>query len=321
VRVTGPGIARHPVRLAREAFAPTFQGSRRELAQITAWRVQAGLLFLWLAARCVHLSQAGIDLAAGSNAYTHPAFAQGLAVACVAESALFAVVTLRAQRLTLGPLLADAAFGIAGLAVMSAATSEAPGRAGSLNWMLPYTVATAVGLGLSFAGDGEREPVRGAVAGTGQGRWRRSLMAPRAVAVGALAAAYMVSVNLPRRLPADRPVQLWANDANYAGFFVAALVMAVLLRRWLTLISQRNAEAMRQAAELSHEAHWRAMTVDVFGPVLELLDSLATIGDEVPVPLRDEAGRLITLIEAVKPRAASSQAGGLGAAAVEGSGG
>jgi hypothetical protein len=75
MRVTGPRIARHPVRLAREAFAPTFQGSRRDLAQITAWRVQAGLLFLWLAARCVHLSQAGIDLAAGSNAYTHPALA------------------------------------------------------------------------------------------------------------------------------------------------------------------------------------------------------------------------------------------------------
>ena len=319
--MTGPGIARHPVRLAREAFAPAFQGSRRDLAQVTAWRVQAGLVFLWLTARCVHLAQAGIDLAAGSGAYTRPALAQGLAVACVVESVLFAAVTVRAQRLTLGWLLADAAFGIIGLAVMSAATSGAPERAGSLNWMLPYTVATAVGLGLSCASDGGGELVRGVFAGTGQCRRRRPLMATRAVAVAALAAAYMVSVNLPRRLPADRPVQLWANDANYAGFFLAAMVIAELLRRWLTLISQRNAEAMRQAAELSHEAHWRAMTVDVFGPVLELLDSLATIGETVPVPLRNEAERLITLIEAIKPRAASSQAGGQGSAAVEGRGG
>jgi hypothetical protein len=305
VCVTGPVIARHPVRLAREAFALTFQGSRRDLAQVTAWRVLAGLVFLWLAARCVHLAQAGIDLAAGSGAYTRPALAQGLAGACLAESVLFAVVTVRAQRLTLGALLADAAFGIVGLAVMAAATSGAPGRAGSLNWMLPYTVGTAVGLGLLSARDSGREPVRGIFAGTGQGRPRRwPLMAARAVAVAALATAYIVSVNLPRRFPADQPVQLWANDANYAGFFLAAIAIAVLLRRWLTLISQRNAEAMRQAAKLSHEAHWRALTIDVFGPVLELIDSLATIGEEVPASLREEAARLISLIEAVKPHTA-----------------
>ena len=70
----------------------------------------------------------------------------------------------------------------------------------------------------------------------------------------------------------------------------------------------RNAEAMRQAAELSHEAHWRALTVDVFGPVLELLDRLEAVGDEVPAPVRDEAARLISLIEAVKPRAAQRSA-------------
>jgi len=46
---------------------------------------------------------------------------------------------LRAQRLTGWALLGDAAFGVVGLAVMSAATTMTPGRAGSLNWMLPYT--------------------------------------------------------------------------------------------------------------------------------------------------------------------------------------
>jgi hypothetical protein len=137
----------------------------------------------------------------------------------------------------------------------------------------------------------------------------------RVVAVGALAAAYIVSVNLPRRLPGDRPAQLWSNDANYAAFFLAAVVLAVLLRRWLAMISRRNAEAVRQAEQLSHEAHWRAMTGDVFGPVLELLDNLAVIGEQVPASLRDEAGRLINLIEAVNPNTGSPTALGRGAAA------
>jgi hypothetical protein len=312
------GIAWHPARLARDAFALTFRGSRRDLEEVTVGRVQAALLFLLLAARCFHLAQAGIDLAAGHGVYTRPGLAGGLAAACVAESALFAAVTLRERRLTLGALLGDAVFGIAGLVVMSAATSAAPGRAGSLNWMLPYTVTTAVGLGLLFAGDARPEPATGGPARPGNGVRRWPLVLARAVAVGALAAAYIVSMNLPRRLPGDRPAQLWSNDANYAAFFLAAVVLAVLLRRWLAVISRRNADAVRQAAQLSHEAHWRAMTVDVFGPVLELLDSLAVIGEQVPASLRAEAGRLISLIEAVNPLTGSTAPRGLGAEAIEG---
>ena len=297
-------------RLAREAFALTFRGSRQDLAEVTARRTQAALLFLVLAARCVILAQAGIDVAVGSGAYTRPPLAVGLAVACVAESVAWALVQLRAQRLTVGALLGDAVFGVAGLAVMSAATKATPGRAGSLNWMLPYTVVTAVGFGLLAAGD--LRPA-GDVTGPGVGEELRHglLLVSRSAVVVMLAAAYLLSVSLPRRL--DPPVQLWTNDANFVWFFGAALVVSVLLRRWLTLISTRNAEARRQAAELSHEAHWRALTVDVFGPVLELLDGLEAIGDAVPVQFRREAERLIRLIEAVKPRPSRVPPAGAGA--------
>ncbi len=308
-RAAAPETGWHPVALAREAFTSAFQGSRRELAEVTAWRTQAALVFVWLAARGALLVQAGIDLAVGRDAYTHPGLAEGLALACLVESALLALLTIRAQRLMLWPLLADALFGIAGLAVMSAATTLTPGRAGSLNWMLPYTVATVVGLALLSAFDGKPAPGTRA----GRPRWL-PLPAAQAVAVTALAAAYLVSVNVPRRLPQDDPLLLWGNAANYAGFFLAAFVLAVLLRRWLAKIGQRNDEAARQAAELSHAAHWRALTVDVFGPVLELFDELAGIGDEVPAPLRSEAGRLIRLIDAVRPdteeTSAASSSGG-----------
>ena len=302
----------HPVALAREAFSEAFQGSRRELAEVTAWRTQAALAFVWLAARAAHLVQAGIDLAVGHGAYTRAGLAEGLAVACLVESALFAMVTMRAQRLMLWPLLADAAFGIAGLAVMSAATTAAPGRAGSLNWMLPYTVATGVGLALLSASDGEPAPATRPARGGRRRRW--PLVATQAVTVIALAAAYLVSVNVPRRLPGDDLLLLWGNAANYVGFFLVSFVLAVLLRRWLAKIAQRNDEAARQAAELSHAAHWRALTVDVFGPVLELLDQLAVIGEGVPAALRSEAGRLIGLIDAVRPETeettAASPSGG-----------
>jgi hypothetical protein len=311
--VIEPGIAWLPARLARDAFAPTFKGSRQNLEEVSGWRLQTALVSLLLAARCVHLAQAGIDLAAGHGAYTRPGLAEGLAVACLVESVVFGAVTVGARRLTLGALLGDAAFGIVGLAVMSAATSAAPGRAGSLNWMLPYSVTTAVGMGLLFAGDAQPKSDLGATADLGG--WVRRIrpaVLARAASVGALAVAYIISVNLPRRLPSDRPVLLWANDANYPAFFLSALVLSVLLRRWLVVIGQRNAEAIRQAAQLSHEAHWRAMTVDLFGPVLEMLDSLAVIEEQVPASLREEAGRLISLIEAVNPLTGASTAGGFG---------
>jgi hypothetical protein len=306
--VTDPAAAWHPVRLAREAFALTFRGSRRDLEEVTARRIQAALVFLVLAARCIHLAQAGIDLGAGYHAYTHPRLAVGLAAACLGESALFAVVVLRARRLTLWALLGDAAFGITGLMVMSAATTMTPGRAGSLNWMLPYTVTTAVGLGLLLAGDSRAVPPGARVRpGTG-GRWLWPRVVARAAVVGSLAAAYLLSVYLPRRLRGDGTAQLWANDVNYLVFFVASAVVALLVRRWLTVISRRNAETARQAAELGREAHWRALTIDVFGPVLELMDDLAVIGEQVPPSLRQEAGRLISLIDAVNPHARSPAA-------------
>jgi hypothetical protein len=271
----------------------TFRGSRQDLDEVTASRTAAALLVLLLVARGVILVQAGIDVAVGSSAYTIPGLAVGLAVACLAESVVWALAELRAKRLTAGALLADAIFAVAGLAIMSAATAGTPIRVGSLNWMLPYAVTTAVGFGLAA---GDLRPADGAA--NGPERRRGGSVAPAAAVVAVLAAAYLLSVSLPRRL--DPPVQLWTNAANFAWFFGAALVVSILLRRWLTLIRAHNAEAMRQAAELSHEAYWRALTVDVFGPVLELLDDLERVGDTIPAPLRAEAGRLIGLIEAVR---------------------
>ncbi len=145
--------ARNPIAVAREVRELTFRGSRAELERATALRLQAAVVLLFLAARCFHLGQAGVDLALAGHAYTVEWLALLLGVACVVESLGVAALTLGARRLTWGRSSPTLVFGVAGLALMAVATSSGPGRTGSLNWMLPYTVATATGLGALAGGD------------------------------------------------------------------------------------------------------------------------------------------------------------------------
>ena len=235
----------------------------------------------------------------GRGAYTRPGLAGGLALACLVESALLAVLIRRAQRLMLWPLLADAAFGIAGAGsdVGRDDRDARPGRiaeldAASTRW------PPAAGLALLSAFDGE--PVPGTRAG--RQRWL-PLAAAQAVAVLALAAAYLVSVNVPRRLPQDDPLLLWGNAANYVGFFLVAFVLAVLLRAGGSPIARRNdarrARRGRRAEPCGALAGLDRLTCPARCSILS--DELAAVGEEVPVPLRTEAGRLIRLIDAVRP--------------------
>ena len=305
------------VRSARDAVALTFRGSRAELDRVIALRLQAVIVLIFLTTRCVHLGQAGVDLALARSAYTHEGVALALGAACGAESVLFAAVTLRARRLLRGALLGEALFGMVGLGLMAFATSSTPGRAGSLNWLLPYTVATAAGLGVVARGDLEVRPPGGRTSGLA-GLWRRraarTVKAMRGNTMGwlpgtwaaavmvALAGVYVLSVNLPYRLPDERATQIWGNAANYPLFFAAATLGVRFLRHRLAVIAARNTEVTSAAAALAHEAQWRAVAVDVFGPVIALLERVADLSDgEVPVPVRSEADRLISMIEAVRP--------------------
>jgi hypothetical protein len=301
----------HPIWMAKDAFALTFQGSRDELAEVTSRRVPAALLLLWLTGRCVHLAQAAIDLGAGTDAYGRtPVLAVGLGVACVVESALVGAAMLRRRRLTLGAMLCDAAFGVAGLIVMSAATAGSAAQLGSLNWMLPYTVATAAGLGLLQAGEpGPRS------------RRRWLLLMVQVPAVAALTVGYLLSAYAAGSITASDAGQLWADAANYPAFFLAGLVLAVGLRRWVTLIGDRNAQAAQQADELSRQTSWAEMTETVLGPVLDVIDQLALVEDTVPQPMRAEADRLMALIDQVGPGRREHGSLGIASAGVPDGGG
>jgi hypothetical protein len=282
---------RGPLGIARDVVTLTFRGSRADLARATGLRLEAALVLIFFSARCVHLGQAGVDLALAGRSYTDEPLAIGLSVACLVESVAVAGACLRAGSLRPGALLADATFGAVALMVMSAACSTTPDRAGSLNWMLPYTVATSAGLGLFAAGDlVERRGKTGAMR-----RW------PAVVALG-LSGVYVVSELLPHRLHDEHLAQILGNAANYAVFFIAAFLAKMFVRRRLSLIASRNAEVTRAAAEVAHAAQWRAAVVDVFGPVVTLLDRVADAEDgQLPPSIRQEADRLISMIEAVRP--------------------
>jgi hypothetical protein len=301
------------VRVAREVLALTFRGSRAELELATALRLQAAVVLIFLAVRCVHLGQAGVDLALASHSYTTEWLAVGLGAVCLMESVAIAAVTLGARRLTRGAILADAAFGVVGLGVMALATTSGPGRAGSLNWMLPYTVATATGLGALAGGDLVDGSARAVLLGRHDrgasrraARWR---VWPLVLALG-LGGAYVASAYLPHRLGHDQPGQIWGNAANYLVFFAAGALTVEVARRWVSVMAARNAEVTAAAAEVAREAQWRAVAVDVFGPVLVLLDRVIGLADgEVPAPVRQEAGRLIAMIDAVRPGDGAGPAG------------
>lgn len=294
---------RSPIRVSREVLSTTFQGSRAELERETAVRLQTAVVLLFLAVRSVHLGQAGVDLALAGRAYTVEWLAVVLGVACMAESVVLAAWTLGARRLTPRAMLADAAFGAVGLAVMAVATSSGPGRAGSLNWMLPYTVATATGLGVLAGGDlvGAASPVASRFDHDRGGPPVRRRLWPLVAVVG-LGGAYVASAYLPHRLAYDSPGQIWGDAANYIVFFVAGALTLMVGRRGVMAMSARNAEVAAAAAELAREAHSRAIAVDVFGPVVALLDRIVDLPDgEFPGSVRDEADRLISLIDAVRP--------------------
>jgi hypothetical protein len=270
--------------MCREAVRPAYLGSRADLERVTEARVGTGLLLLFLGGRAIHLVQALIDVSIGYAAYTRGAVAVTWAVCCALESTILGAIALRRGRLTRAPLLGDAVFGLCGLVCLSYATVGTAGRTGSINWMLPYCVATAAGLGL-LAGE------------------RRRVDWSSAVTVLVLAATNAASMGLLRSSGGDPLGRILLDSANFPLFYLGAVGLARRLRRRLDVIAAGNEHAKTQAAQIAAQAHWRAVSVDVFGPVLDLLDRATVMGDEVPPALRAEARRLIGLIEATNPRA------------------
>ncbi len=298
---------------ARQVRSGVFRGSRRQLATVTAQRLMLAMVLLYCAGRMFHLSQAAVDLTVAGSSYTRYWLALAAGAACLVESGLLLWRFLRRGRLSAGGLLAEAAFDVAALAALSAATTAAPGRAAAINWMLQYSVATCAGLGLVAGGDlmeaatglaplpSDDVVPSGALGARRPDGARTAWWSP--AVVGLLMVAYTAGTLLPHPVTGEDVGQVVGNCANFPVFFLAGFAASAFLRRVVKVTGLRNAEVARAAAALAEQAQWRAVGADVFGPVSALLDELSGTTGPVPERMQLEAGRLIELIEAVRPSA------------------
>jgi hypothetical protein len=281
----------------RLAFSPSVTSTGKDVEQVMAARIRASLVVVFLSARLFHLAQAAIAVAVARSTFTRPHLAEALAAACLVESACLGWVLLRDRELSLRVLVCDAVFAAAGLVVMSAALSADLDRmTGSLDWMLPYSIATGAGLGLVALG-------RIAPAdSTGESRFGLGRNAGRVAGAAALVVGLASTFVLVSVLPAHaaKPGDLVADALFYPVFFVAAAGLAWLLQSRVRVVAAENQRVQAEAAEVARQAQWRVVLVDVFGPSLDLFERAATLTDEVPESLQREAARLIDVIEGLR---------------------
>ena len=277
----------------RLAFTSSVASMGKDGDQVTAARIRATLVVVFLSARLFHLTQAVIAIAVARATFTRPWLAEVLAAACVVESAALSWVVLRRRELSLGVLIGDGAFAAAGLVVMSVALSASLDQmTGSLDWMLPYSIATCAGLGLVALG-----PIDSARIGRALDTGRLTLAGAAAV-VAMLATTFVLASVLPAH--GARSGDVTADTMFYPVFFVAAACLAGLLQSRVRVIAAETERVQAEAAEVAKQAQWRVVLVDVFGPSLDLFERAARLTDEVPEPLRLEAGRLIDVIEGLR---------------------
>jgi signal transduction histidine kinase len=253
------------------------------------WITQA-MVLTFLLVRAVHLSQGYLDLGTGWRAYQHPVMAVAAAVGCTAASAWIITRSLRRGRLDTASVTVDVTCGIAALLLVSGAL-QGSDRTTSLNWILPYTVGTAVAAALAL-------PAR-----------------PAFLVPAGLSALYLVSVwpdVTGGRGPATTAI---VNAVSYLGFFtVAALLRAVLLYL-ADLLEQARRESVEHGAQLAAERERVRQHMLIHDSALQTLEAIAKGWGEGNSALRrrarEESERLRQALRAEQPAGAAGAAGDL----------
>jgi signal transduction histidine kinase len=208
------------------------------------------MVLTFLLVRAVHLSQGYLDLGTGWRAYLHPALAVVATAGCTAASAWIVVRSLRRGRLDCAAVLVDVTCGIAALLLLTAALRGSD-RTTSLNWILPYTVGTAVAAALAL-------PVR------------RAALVP-----AGLAALYLASVWPDVTGGRDVATAAIVNAVSYLGFFaIAALLRAVLLYL-ADLLEQARRESVARGAQLAAERERARQHMLIHDCALQTLEAIA----------------------------------------------
>ena len=191
-------------------------------------RAERGLLITYLGIRTIHLAQGAFCVVSGWSSYRRPKLAAAAWTVCAAEGVWLGWRCRAAGTCEPGPGRVDTVTGLVGLLAMAAATRPED-RTTSLNWMMPLTVGSTLGLALST------ETGREGVA-----------------AVGTLSATYMITAVGGKRR-SEHLVTALANAASYAGFYAVANGVIRHMRRSARELSEARAEAAEQSRRLAVE--------------------------------------------------------------------
>jgi signal transduction histidine kinase len=193
----------------------------------TATVIENGLLNAYLAVRVVHLVQGLICVATGWRSYRRPGLAAAVLAGVTAESAwlLRRVARLRA----VDPVAArvETATSVVGLVALAAATPVSA-RTTSMNWMMPYSVASTLGLAVS------------------------SNRTEAVADVSALTVTYLATTLRPGSW-SEQAVTALTNAASYGGFHGVGAVVVNRGRRDGSEVDRIKAESAARAERLSAE--------------------------------------------------------------------
>jgi signal transduction histidine kinase len=245
----------------------------------TATLIEKGLMNAYLAVRVVHLAQGLICVATGWRSYRRPRLAATVLVGTSIESAWLLRRVIRLKTVDPTAARVETVTGTVGILALAAATPLAD-RTTSLNWMLPYSVASTLGLAL---GSNRAEGVAD---------------------VSALTATYLATTMRPRNW-SGQAVTALTNAASYAGFHGVAAVVIDRGRRDGSELDRLKAESAARAEKLSAERERNRQHRMMHDSALQTLEAIGSGLLDDPDTVRDrargEAHRLRQALAGIEP--------------------
>jgi signal transduction histidine kinase len=241
--------------------------------------IESGLKWTFLAVRMVHLVQGVICVASGLSTYRRPRVAVAVLGLVGVESGWMFARIIHRRKVDALVIRVDAATGVLGLVGLAAATNVED-RTTSFNWMLPYSVGSAVGLVLGVErSEGVAEVV-------------------------ALSGAYLGTTIRPSTRPGQIVTAL-ANAASYGGFHAVAAAVVGRVRHASEELAAAQAESLARGERLVIERERNRQHRLLHDSALQTLEGVANGLIDVDESIRDraraEARRLRQALSGIEP--------------------
>ena len=214
-----------------------------------------------LAVRAVHVLQGLTCVVAARSAYRRPRLAAAAALAALTELVWIA----RREALDTTTVRVDAAFGAVGLFALSAATYPSD-RTSSVNWMLPLTVGSCLGVAAGV------KPVEGASITAG------------------FAISYATITRPSTKIDPGKSASSIANTLSYPGFYLVSAVVVRVACHVAAELDDARHKAVEQSARAAAEAARNREHRRLHDSAIQTLEAIASF-DLDPETVRRHAGR------------------------------